>query len=51
LLVTVCPTFSFDGECPLGVNEAYAIHLVDGFLQIQDENGVFVQPRRTCAAD
>jgi hypothetical protein len=36
-------SFSFDGECPQGVKEEYAIHLIDGFLQIQDENGVFVK--------
>jgi hypothetical protein len=36
-------SFSFDGECPQGVKEEYAIHLIDGLLQIQDENGVFVK--------
>jgi hypothetical protein len=36
-------SFSFDGECPQGVKEEYAIHLLDGLLQIQDENGVFVK--------
>jgi hypothetical protein len=36
-------SFSFDGECSQGVKEEYAIHLIDGFLQIQDGNGVFVK--------
>lgn len=36
-------SFSFDGECPQGVKEEYAIHLIDGLLQIRDENGVFVK--------
>jgi hypothetical protein len=36
-------SFSFDGECPPGVKEEYALHLIDGFLQIQDANGVFVR--------
>jgi hypothetical protein len=36
-------SFSFDGECPQGVKEEYAIHLIDGLLQIQDGNGVFVK--------
>jgi hypothetical protein len=36
-------SFSFDGECPPGVKEEYAIHLIDGLLQIQDGNGVFVR--------
>ncbi|RZK23409.1 MAG: hypothetical protein EOO56_05235 [Hymenobacter sp.] len=36
-------SFSFDGECPPGVKEEYAIHLIDGLLQIQAENGVFVK--------
>lgn len=36
-------SFSFDGECPQGVKEEYAIHLIDGLLQIQDEDGVFVK--------
>jgi hypothetical protein len=36
-------SFSFDGECPQGVKEEYAIHLIDGLLQIQDGNGVFIK--------
>jgi hypothetical protein len=36
-------SFSFDGECPQGVKEEYALHLIDGLLQIQDGNGVFVK--------
>ena len=36
-------SFSFDGECPQGVKEEYAIHLIDGPLQIRDGNGVFVK--------
>lgn len=36
-------SFSFDGECPQGVREEYAIHLIDGLLQIQNGNGVFVK--------
>lgn len=36
-------SFSFDNECPQGVKEEYAIHLIDGLLQIQNENGVFVK--------
>jgi len=43
LLVMVSLSFSFDGECPQGVKEKYAIYLIDGLLQIQDENGVFVK--------
>ncbi len=39
----VCLSFSFDGECPQGVKEEYAIYLIDGLLQIQDGNGVFVR--------
>jgi hypothetical protein len=40
--VRVRLSFAFDGECPPGVKEEYAIHLIDGFLQIRDGNGVFV---------
>jgi hypothetical protein len=36
-------SFSFDGECPPGVKEQYAIHLIDGLVQIRDGNRVFVQ--------
>lgn len=36
-------SFSFDGECPPGVKEEYAIHLIDGLVQIQDGNKVFVK--------
>jgi hypothetical protein len=36
-------SFSFDGECPQGMKEEHALYLIDGFLQIQDGNGVFVK--------
>lgn len=39
----VSPSFSFDGDCPQGVKEEYALHLIDGLLQIRDGNEVFVK--------
>lgn len=36
-------SFSFDGECPPGIKEEYAIHLIDGLVQIQAGNRVFVK--------
>jgi hypothetical protein len=36
-------SFVFDGECLPGVKEEYVLHLIDGFLQIWEGNGVFVE--------
>jgi hypothetical protein len=36
-------SFSFDDECSPGVKEEYAIHLIDGLLQIRDGNMVFAK--------